>query len=450
MSEGGILSDVATNQELESNEVLFKIAGSLECPVCLQIYDCDHRDGIPKFLPCCHTICSSCVPGIQATGCPLCRAALPELLSAESLPTNLALQQLAEDLYAPLLDLQKAKERMEPLLSDNEVDKTAVLNLNPLDPALRCENQQKDRDIPGFCRRAPPLLLSLLLGIIVFVTIGCSGSSQEALAVQTLISNGVIKDAEDLNMRCHLARKGKTPLALASATGDVERVQSLLMASAKLDIADEGGVTALMEAAAAGHLSVLRLLVDQPAKYKPAKLNVQSQDGSTALLRAVDAGKLDCSRLLLQHGADVDIANHMGVTPLFKAIQKSDIDHVELLLDKDADVLSVAGDRTTLMIASEGGDVDIVKLILKHRTVSPKFIDLQTQKFMKIGFKGHLSQASALDLAAVKGHQEVVKLLLQHGAEKGDAAYFAEKDQKFGVADLINRFKATGAQHSRF
>jgi len=45
-------------------------------------------------------------------------------------------------------------------------------------------------------------------------------------------------------------------------------------------------------------------------------VNWQSFDGKTALLLAATEGHFTCTQILLQHGADVNLSDHMQETPL--------------------------------------------------------------------------------------------------------------------------------------
>ncbi len=66
----------------------------VECPVCLE------HDGVPKMLPCEHTVCSDCIDSLPicdgCVDCPMCRKNVFISNSIESLPTNRTLMQVRD------------------------------------------------------------------------------------------------------------------------------------------------------------------------------------------------------------------------------------------------------------------------------------------------------------------------------------------------------------------
>ena len=82
-------------------------------------------------------------------------------------------------------------------------------------------------------------------------------------------------------------------------------------------------------------------------------------------LRASDITKI---RELIKDGADVDVRNRYGVTPLLMASQNGHVEIVKLLLQAKADVDAATtrtGGLTSLWAASEVGHAEIVKLLLE-------------------------------------------------------------------------------------
>jgi hypothetical protein len=97
-----------------------------------------------------------------------------------------------------------------------------------------------------------------------------------------------------------------------------------------------------------------------------------------------------------------DLANQM-----WEAARKGDAKAVEALLDKGVDVNSkFRYDATALSYACDRGHVEVVKVLL-NRGANPNVTDT----FYK---------ATPLTWAAQKGHTEIVKLLLEKGAQGKD------------------------------
>lgn len=105
------------------------------------------------------------------------------------------------------------------------------------------------------------------------------------------------------------------------------------------------------------------------------------EEGATAFLRAAQSGDLVLMKLLLQHGADPKIATDINVTPLMVASgigwvegvtyewsPKQTYETVKFLLELGADVNAqdLVDRRTALMGAAHKGRNDVVELLVQH------------------------------------------------------------------------------------
>jgi ankyrin repeat protein len=155
---------------------------------------------------------------------------------------------------------------------------------------------------------------------------------------------------------------GRTALMEAAAYKHDTMVNALLVKGAKVNLKDHAGRTALMEAAKSGHAPTLQLLLDHKAEVNVAALN-----GRTALMDAAEGGHTDLVHLLLVAGADIKARAMNGKSVLSAAVESGRILIVEKLLDagaavNDADLHGL----TPLMIAAAQGNSDIVALLLAH------------------------------------------------------------------------------------
>jgi hypothetical protein len=115
-------------------------------------------------------------------------------------------------------------------------------------------------------------------------------------------------------------------LLSAAQADDRAGVARALAAGAPIDTRDVDGWSALMFAAAAGNVELVRTLLR--AKADP---NQRTKDGQTPLFAAVFAGKVEAVRALLQAGARPDMALPNGKTALTLAKERNRPDLVQLL-----------------------------------------------------------------------------------------------------------------------
>lgn len=80
------------------------------------------------------------------------------------------------------------------------------------------------------------------------------------------------------------------------------------------DRGQKNDCTPLMEAASAGHVDIIGLLLKHNAD-----VNAQSSTGNTPLMYACAGGHEEAVRLLLNHTANVEDHNENGHTPLMEA-----------------------------------------------------------------------------------------------------------------------------------
>ncbi|KAL2127011.1 hypothetical protein VTI74DRAFT_11480 [Chaetomium olivicolor] len=134
----------------------------------------------------------------------------------------------------------------------------------------------------------------------------------------------------------------------------------------------------------------------------PVGGSIMSQTTVVGRILVALTGAYELVKELLDSGEDPDLKTANGLTPLHTAASSGNVAAVRLLLAAGADKNAVAGPRLTpLWRAAEARSVVVVEELLKH---SPS-IDLP-----------NIDGQTPLIAAAVKGHVEILGMLLDAGA----------------------------------
>ena len=139
--------------------------------------------------------------------------------------------------------------------------------------------------------------------------------------------------------------------------GEVEKARDLLPADDELSVFD---------AAAFGRAARLRAILAED----PTATGALSDDGFTALHLAVFGRQEEAARILIDHGADVDALSGgeiARVPPLGTAAFVRSVPLAQVLLDAGADVNRQGeGGSTALHSAAQNGDEELIRLLLER------------------------------------------------------------------------------------
>eukprot|EP00435_Cladocopium_sp_Y103_P026970 s1639_g6.t1 len=190
---------------------------------------------------------------------------------------------------------------------------------------------------------------------------------------------------------------GATALHIGAQNGELEVVQFLLEAKAQKNTTTTGGATALHFAAQNGHAHVVQFLAEAGVEKDAVAYPGTAIRVSPAEL-AVQHGHQEVARVLVEAGAGADGA-------VTAAVVTGNADILLMLLERRAEVNRPSEQgRTPLHVAAEGGDLEIVKILLERGA----------NKNVATTDEG----MTALSCAARFGRLEVVKCLVEAGADK--------------------------------
>ena len=127
---------------------------------------------------------------------------------------------------------------------------------------------------------------------------------------------------------------GTTAIMWAAAADDLELVRALIKARANVTLKNQLGTSALTEAAIIGSAPIIGALLEAGADP-----NGKNPHGETPLMAVARSGKLDAARRLLDAGADVNAREGFGgQTALMWAAAQSQAEMVRLLASRGADL----------------------------------------------------------------------------------------------------------------
>lgn len=172
-----------------------------------------------------------------------------------------------------------------------------------------------------------------------------------------------------LPMSVHAQASAATPpLVAAAARGDLPAVSKLLAEGAPVNATDERGRTALMAATHADRPDIVQALLQAGAD-----VNIRDARSDNPFLYAGAQGQLAILRLAIRAGADPRLTNRFGGTALIPAAERGHVEVVrELLTRSKVDVNHVNNLGWTALleaiVLSDGGPrhQQVVALLLAH------------------------------------------------------------------------------------
>jgi len=165
-------------------------------------------------------------------------------------------------------------------------------------------------------------------------------------------------------------------------------------------------------------------------------VNAPLNDGLTPLHIAAHGGHSDIIKHLIDAGADVTAKIPTGSTPLYLAARNGFAGCVKVILERSLHLRKVPD--SVLCAAASNGHVEVVRVLLEDGRCN---IDARTD-----------DGSTALWIAALQGHNDVVQKLVQHGADvnacthDGRSALYAAAYR--GHAKVVETLLKAGADPS--
>ena len=173
----------------------------------------------------------------------------------------------------------------------------------------------------------------------------------------------------------------------------IRKIRKLLKAGANVNTKDKNGETALMDASWDNKKNIVKLLLKAGADP-----NIKDKDNWTALIYASDRGNTEIVKLLLKAGANPNIQiSKDGNTPLMLASRDNMKNIVALLIAAGANpnIKNKNGDNA-LSPATWKGHTEIVRLLLDGGA------DMDKQDTWWAGIRGHTKVVKLLKREQIK------------------------------------------------
>ncbi|KAM8891063.1 dynein axonemal heavy chain 12 isoform 3-T4 [Spinachia spinachia] len=236
-----------------------------------------------------------------------------------------------------------------------------------------------------------------------------------------------------------VCRRKRTAMHEAAAAGDVDVLMLLLRNGGRVTQRDESGRTPLALAAEHGHVDVAEILLNCGSS-----VNLQACNGESVLLDAAGSGSTACIQLLLANGADPNLPSASGHLPVHKAAHAGHYDALKMLLPLTTKKAIKEAGHSPVHSAAEGGRRRCLKLLLARGfNVNYRMDARNSESYRDM-------RRSALYFAVSNGDVDCTRMLLAAGARTDlDPLCCLLVGVRSGRHDIVGLLLAAGADVNR-
>ena len=258
----------------------------------------------------------------------------------------------------------------------------------------------------------------------------------------------LLKSGADVNQQC--IYHNRTPIMYAAAVGDVNCVEKLIQRGAQVNYTDRAGQTVWTLAARAGSVDVLKCLIEDNGIDK----NSTDEKGLSILYWAVHSGNIEVVRYLLKQevtmtsfvpqecveacrkcGTNVSChypdATQLKTDPYVLAIRFNMLDIVRLMNEYGCQLYKYP---EIFSHAIRANNLQLVNYFLCNYKYPLNYGYIEKYNDCRL----NSDHQTFLNIACEKQSVEVVKLLLEHGADP-NKKYCAEKCPNVIMAAIYDR-----------
>jgi len=231
-----------------------------------------------------------------------------------------------------------------------------------------------------------------------------------------------------------------TPLHFAAREGHGDACALLLWAGADCDPETVYRFTPLHLASEFGQLAVVELLLDNGAD-----IEALTKDQRTPFHLSLQGKHEGVAMVLVNRGADCETEDSHDRRPLLAALHYGYANLAKTLIDKGADLNASNRDgQLPVHVAALHGLTEVVEHILRASSGDSDREDASPVSGAVLLQMEDLQGHTALHLAALKGHEETVRVLLKRGAsvqtESRDLSlplHLAAREGRVGTVSLL-------------